>query len=124
MTDASSSNAQPRARHGASTKRAIAWLLAATALVGIPLWVATQSRADTAAQVAERGWTCGMGVLGLFLIGLTLAAVLSLASLLLAGLAYRATPRPRSPWRAAELLLFSLPLLAALAVGVMLFVTG
>ena len=60
-----------------------------------------------------------MSVLGLFLFGLMLAALLSLTALLLGGLAYRATPRPRSGWRLAELLVFSLPLLAGLAVVVM-----
>jgi hypothetical protein len=65
-----------------------------------------------------------MSVLGLFLFGLMLAALLSLTSLLLGGLAYRAAPRPRSGWRLAELLVFSLPLLAGLAVVVVMFAGG
>lgn len=124
MTDVSPSPAAARPPRGTFLKRSLAWLLTAIALIGIPLWVGSQSRADTAAQVAERGWACGMSVLGLFLFGLMLAALLSLASLLLGGLAYRAAPRPRPGWRLAELLVFSLPLLAGLAVVVVMFAGG
>lgn len=93
--------------------RILSLLLTALALIGVPLWAYLRGESIVHAEVAARGWACGMPVLGVYLFAVLLSGCLSLVALALATLCYRRLPKPRSGWRTGEWLLVASPLLLA-----------
>lgn len=105
-------------------KRKLSLFLAAVALIGVPVWAYLQGEAETNAQVAARGWACGMPILGLYLFAMFVSGCLSIVALALAVLAYRKLPRPRPRGRFLELVFVALPFFAAAAAIEVLWVYG
>lgn len=104
-------------------KRGISWLLTLTGLVLVPAlaWWRGQQFLDE--QRMQDGFACGMPILGLYLLAVVVAGLLSLVATVLNGLAFRALPAPRHPLRILELVVIAAPLMLA-AVFVAVFIVG
>ena len=104
-------------------KRGISWLLTLTGLVLVPAlaWWRGQQFLDE--QRTQDGFACGMPILGLYLLAVIVAGLLSLAATVLNGLAFKALPAPRHPLRILELVVIAAPLMLA-AVFVAVFIVG
>ena len=104
-------------------KRSISWLLTLIGLVLVPAlaWWRGQQFLDE--QRTQDGFACGMPILGLYLLAVIVAGLLSLVATVLNGLALRALPAPRHPLRILELVVIAAPLMLA-AVFTAVFIVG
>lgn len=104
-------------------KRGISWLLTLIGLVLVPAlaWWRGQQFLDE--QRTQDGFACGMPILGLYLLAVIIAGLLSLVATVLNGLAFRALPAPRHPLRILELVVIAAPLMLA-AVFTAVFIVG
>ena len=105
-------------------KRRISWLLTLTGLVLVPAlaWWRGQQFLDE--QRTQDGFACGMPILGLYLLAVIVAGLLSLVATVLNALAFKALPAPRHPLRILELVVMAAPLILAAAVFAAVFVAG
>ena len=94
-------------------KRKLSWVLAALALVVVPLWARLQASADVAAQRDAHHFVCGMPLLAIYLLALIGSCLFSVGALGLGIPAYRALASSRSKLRMLELFVLGLPLIAA-----------
>lgn len=103
-------------------KRGLSWLLMLVAVVLVPVWVHGRGQAFLDAQRAQDGYACGMPLLGLYLLAVMVAAVLSLVATALNALDFKVQPRPRHPLRKVELAVMAAPWLLAAAVLAMVLI--
>ena len=104
-------------------KRGISWLLTLIGLVLVPAFAWWRGQQFLDEQRAQDGFACGMPILGLYLLAVVVAGLLSLVATVLNGLAFRALPAPRHPLRILELVVIAAPLMLA-AVFVAVFIVG
>lgn len=104
-------------------KRGISWLLTLIGLVLVPAFAWWRGQQFLDEQSTQDGFACGMPILGLYLLAVVVAGLLSLVATVLNGLAFRALPAPRHPLRILELVVIAAPLMLA-AVFTAVFIVG
>lgn len=104
-------------------KRGISWLLTLIGLVLVPAFAWWRGQQFLDEQRTQDGFACGMPILGLYLLAVVVAGLLSLVATVLNGLAFRALPAPRHPLRILELVVIAAPLMLA-AVFTAVFIVG
>lgn len=101
--------------------RALSWVFALMAYFGPPTWAKFAIEADRKAQLAIHGYLCGNVMFGIFCLAIISSGVLSLVAAGFGIVSFRALPRPRTWKRIGELVILSLPLLAAVIFLILLF---
>jgi hypothetical protein len=105
-------------------KRTFSLALAALAYAGFPLWAHVQATQVAAAMERDRGWVCGLPIMGIYLFALFGAGAVSMVSFALGTWSFRGLAAPRPRGRIAELVVIALPMALALLVVALLVISG